>query len=223
MKLELISSRRCPFVQRSIILLAHKGVGHRVSWVDPYRPPVWFSRLSPLGKVPVLRIDDRIALFESAVINEFIDEVTPGRLHPSDPLLKAQNRSWIQFGNGCLSDTYALLTVGSARQFEAVVLRLRVSLERLDAAFGKGPFFNGSEFALIDAAWAPLFIRLRLLGILIGLRLLDECGRLAMWSRTLLALPAVQQADRPELPALLEALARSADGHAARLLDAGSA
>jgi glutathione S-transferase len=48
--------------------------------------------MSPLGKVPVLRADGDTVLFESAVINEYIDETTAAPLQPAVPLLRVQNR-----------------------------------------------------------------------------------------------------------------------------------
>ena len=68
MDLELISTRRCPFVQRSIITLKHKNVPHKVTYIDVYDPPDWFKAISPLGKVPVLRVDGDTVLFESAAL-----------------------------------------------------------------------------------------------------------------------------------------------------------
>ncbi|MGC9457270.1 MAG: glutathione S-transferase family protein, partial [Halothiobacillaceae bacterium] len=84
MKLELISFKLCPFVQRSVITLLHKDQPFETTFINLMDPPDWFSEISPLGKVPLLRVDDTV-LFESAVINEFIDEVTPDRLMPEDP------------------------------------------------------------------------------------------------------------------------------------------
>ena len=101
MDLELISTKRCPFVQRSVITLKHKGIDHRMTFVDSDDPPEWFKAVSPLGKVPVLRVDGDAVIFESAVINEFLDDITPGQLHPEDPLTRATNKSWIEFGGEC--------------------------------------------------------------------------------------------------------------------------
>ena len=84
-------------MQRSIITLNHKGIEHRMTFVDLDDPPAWFSEISPLGQVPALRVDGDAVIFESAVINEYLDEVTPGQLHPADPLQRAINKSWIEF------------------------------------------------------------------------------------------------------------------------------
>ena len=218
MQLELISTRRCPFVQRSIITLHHKGIDHRMTFVDLDDPPAWFRRISPFGKVPVLRVDGDAVIFESAVINEFLDEITPGQLHPEDPLERAQNRSWIEFGGECCSLTFQIMVAPDRQAYEDTVARLADNLGRVEAALGDGPYFNGPKFALIDAAYAPIFIRLDVFRELLGLRLTDDLPRMAAWAQTLLALPEVQKARVPELPELFRDLIYSRDAWAQALL-----
>jgi len=199
-KLELISSDRCPFVQRSIITLEQKNVPYTMTYVDPYAAPDWFHTVSPLGKVPVLRVDDDTVLFESAVINEYLDDITPGQLHPEDPLHRAMNKSWIEFGGGCLSNTFRLMTVETETEFNEVLADLKSALQRLDAVCSDGPYFNGEKFSLIDAAYAPMFIRFSLLEDMIGVRPTEGTKRLQNWQQALLSLPSVQVANTPILP-----------------------
>ncbi len=108
MDLELISFNVCPFVQRSVITLIHKNCDYKITFIDLSNPPDWFLEISPLGKVPVLKVDGKEVLFESAVINEFIDDVTPGTLKPSDPLTLAKNQAWIEHGGTCLADLFMI-------------------------------------------------------------------------------------------------------------------
>ncbi|WP_228288010.1 glutathione S-transferase family protein [Thiothrix subterranea] len=77
-KLELVSFKVCPFVQRSVIALNAKGIAYTLTHINPHEPPDWFKAISPLGKVPVLLVDGT-PLFESAVILEYVDEVYPPR------------------------------------------------------------------------------------------------------------------------------------------------
>lgn len=218
MTLELISTKRCPFVQRSVITLNYKGIEHEMTFVDSDEPPDWFRRISPLGKVPVLRVDGETVIFESAVINEYLDDITPGQLHPADPLQRALNKSWIEFGGTCCGLTFQLLVAPDRDSYDAIVAELQANLARVEAALGDGPFFNGDDFALIDAAYAPVFIRLDVLRELIGLDLTGDLPKLAAWGKRLLAMPAVQAARVPELPDLLRQLMRGRHAHAATLL-----
>jgi len=221
MQLELISTRRCPFVQRSIIMLNHKGIAHKMTFIDLDDPPDWFREISPFGKVPLLRVDDAAVIFESAVINEYLDDITPGQLQPQDPLQRALNKSWIEFGGSCNSLTFQLMVAPDQASFENHVAELKSNLARVDKAFGNGPFFNGEKFALIDAAYAPLFIRLDILRDLLGLAVTDDLAKIDAWSKVLLALPEVQKARVPELPDLFRQLIRSRDAYAqARLSEA---
>ena len=66
--LELVSFKLCPFVQRAVITLLQLRVPYRIQYIDLDAPPEWFLRISPFGKVPVLIVDHRTVLFESAVI-----------------------------------------------------------------------------------------------------------------------------------------------------------
>lgn len=220
-ELELISFKLCPFVQRSVITLKKKNAPYRIRYVDLADPPEWFLQLSPSKKVPLLLIDRSQVLFESSVINEFIDEVTPGRLHPEDPLKRALNRSWIEYGSNCLTDTLHMTTADSAAAFSEVVQAHNDKLARVESEFGQGPFFNGGDFSLVDAAYAPLFMRLERLGHYAPVLQAGRLPKLARWSAALLNLPAVTNSVVAEFPRLYEALIRRRGGYLSTLLPPG--
>lgn len=218
MDLELISTRRCPFVQRSVITLNHKGIDHRMTFVDLDDPPAWFGEVSPLGRVPVLRVDGAAVIFESAVINEFLDDITPGQLHPADPLQRAINKSWIEFGGGCCSLTFQVMVAPDRQSYDDTVAELADNLGRVEQVLGDGPFFNGSEFALIDAAYAPIFIRLDVFRNLLGINITKDLPKIHAWQATLLALAEVEKARVAELPDLFRKLIISRNAYAQSLL-----
>ncbi len=193
MHLELISFKLCPFVQRSVITLLHKKAPFDISYIDLSEPPAWFFKISPFRRVPVLRVDDKTVLFESAIINEFIDDVTAGSLMPADPLQKAQNRGWIQFGEQCLVDQYHLSTAENGKSWEESLAKAHHNLAKIEGMLGEGPYFNGESFSLVDAAFAPLFMRYALWPRTLGALPSEEFPRLVSWSKTLLGLPEVQQ------------------------------
>jgi glutathione S-transferase len=100
--LTLVSHHLCPYVQRAAISLAEKQVGFERIYVDLANKPEWFKALSPLGKVPLLRVEhgeEEAIIFESAVILEYLEETQPQALHPRAPLERARHRSWIEFGS----------------------------------------------------------------------------------------------------------------------------
>src|SRR5438445_13357858 len=106
--LKLISHKLCPYVQRAVIALTEKGVPFERIDIDLADKPDWFLKISPLGKVPVLTVateNGEVALFESNVICEYIEDAQPGaRLHQHDPLKRAQHPAWIESGSSILGD-----------------------------------------------------------------------------------------------------------------------
>ena len=94
-KFELVSFDICPYVQRSVITLKHKKIDFKLTFIDLEKPPEWFNKISPLGKVPLLLVrnsesEKPTVLFESAPINEYLDEVTPDSINSKDPIQKAR-------------------------------------------------------------------------------------------------------------------------------------
>ena len=156
MSLHLISFKTCPFVQRAVITLKHKNIDFDITYIDLADPPDWFIEISPLGKVPVLKVDDEI-LFESAVINEYLDEITGGELQPKEPLARAKNRAWIEFASNMLGNLYMMKMSKDEHSYEKYRSQLVSQLERVEKRLGEGPWFNGAEFSLADTAFAPLF------------------------------------------------------------------
>ncbi len=217
-RLELISFKLCPFVQRTVITLLHKDVPYDITYIDLNNPPEWFAEVSPLGKVPVLKVGDETVLFESAVIQEYVDEITPPSLMPADPLTKALNRAWIGYGGEVIMAMHGLVSAGDEAAFDEARSKLRGMLEKVEAVHSGEDFFNGGEFALIDAAFAPIFMRLDLLNQNCGLNLLDGLPRLGRWSEALLALPSVKHSVVDEFPQMYRMMLTKMGGHAATLL-----
>jgi glutathione S-transferase len=217
MDFELVSFKICPFVQRSRITLLHKRVPHTVTYIDLKSPPAWFSAASPLGKVPLLRVDGDTVLFESAVINEFIDETTPPPLLPDDPLARALNRAWIAFASELQGRFYQVAMAPDEGRFNSARTQLLEQLGRLEEALGDGPWFNGAAFSLVDASYAPLFMRLALLEQAAPLLPAGAFPRAMAWSAALLALPEVRDSVVEDFPELYRtAIAASAGYGAAR-------
>ncbi len=188
-------------MQRSVITLKEKGVDFEITYIDLADPPQWFKDDSPLGKVPILKTEGKV-LFESAVINEYVDEVTEGSLMPAAAWDKAITRAWVEFGGQCLADYYQ----ASIAQDEATFVQHRDALmdklTRLQAQIA-GDYFLGSEFTLADAALAPLMMRLEEFEKMApGFSLADFPGLQAYKDR-LVARPSVQASLVPEWRDLL--------------------
>ncbi|MEE9327367.1 MAG: glutathione S-transferase family protein [Cocleimonas sp.] len=185
-KPKLISFKVCPFVQRSVILLNEKGIDFDIEFIDVYNPPEWFLKLSPTGKVPILQVDN-VVLFESAVISEYLDEVYPEPLHPADPLVKAQNRAWIEYTSALYMDSFNLLMAKTKDDVNNVLESLNKNLTGLQNAKKETPWFNGDDFSLVDIAAAPFFVRAAFFKENSELDLLANYAELQAWSDLLLA------------------------------------
>ncbi len=190
--IELISFKLCPFVQRSVITLLEKGVPFDITYIDLSNKPDWFLKISPTGKVPVLRIGDTV-LFESAVINEYLDEVTPPSLHPSDPLEKARHRAWIEYLSTLFMNQYRLIMAKDKAGFEQERDTFVDGLARLEEQLAdEGPWFAGARFSLVDTAGAPLMMRTDTLDRNFSTGLLNAYPKLQRWSDALLARESVK-------------------------------
>ncbi len=197
MALQLISFKTCPFVQRAVIALKHKGVDFEVTYVDLADPPDWFLELSPLKKVPVLKVDDAI-LFESAVINEYLDEITGGELQPRDPLARAKNRAWIEFASDMLGNLYQMKMSKDEERYEHYRAELEDQFRRVERCLGDGPWFNGEHFTLADIAFAPLFRQDSVAGGRLSVIDPETMPKVVAWGERLLALPEVRDSVVPE-------------------------
>ena len=192
MSIELISFKTCPFVQRAAITLGYKNVEHKITFIDLAEPPEWFLEISPLGKVPVLKVDGEV-LFESAVINEYLDEITGGDLQPKDPLARAKNRAWIEVASNMLGNSYMMKTATDQENYEKYRDQLVSHLHRVENRLGNGPWFNGEQFSLTDTAFAPLFAHDAVANYRFSVIDSATMPKVDAWSKRLLALPAVKK------------------------------
>src|SRR5436190_13193823 len=216
-KLKLISHKLCPYVQRAVISLTEKGVPFERVDVDLSNKPDWFKAISPLGKTPVLLVGET-AIFESAVILEYLEEPQPNPLHPADPLARAEHRAWIEFGSAFLNDIWALYTAPDAAAFSAKVAALREKFVRVEARL-KEPWFDGERFSLVDAVFGPVFRYFDALDRIGAFGMLDNLPKIAAWRAALAERPSVQGAVSPEYPALLWEFYRTRGSHLSRLIE----
>ena len=191
MKLELISFKLCPFVQRAIIILKKQKIDYDITFINPMDPPDWFKAISPTGQVPLLKADDEV-IFESSVISEFANDISENDLHPSDAIQKAKNRAWIQFSSSLFDDLFNLVT-GDKETYAKAKESLFAKFAKVEVVKGTGTFFNGADFAMIDAAFAPIFMRLSWINEFTDNALsFNEFNNLSAWSEAILAVDEVK-------------------------------
>jgi glutathione S-transferase len=155
--------------------------------------------ISPFGKVPVLKVEETV-LFESAVINEYLDEINPPSMHPADPLKKAFNRAWIEFGSSLNMDMFRWAMTDNQDEHDQNFKAMITNLERLEAVLDEtGPFFNGPEFSLVDAANAPFFMRLAFIAHATGTHYLEKLPKISKWHLAMKAKKSVQGSVIPNI------------------------
>ena len=210
-RLTLVSHHLCPYVQRAAIALAEKGVAFDRRYIDLADKPDWFRQLSPLGKVPLLLIDDREVLFESAVIAQYVNEVTGGGLLAASPLERARQLAWMEFISQLIADIGRFYSAADGAAFQAAAAALRSKFCHLEDKLGDGPWFGGETFTLVDAAAAPAFRYFDVFDELVDVGLLDRTPKVARWRAALAERPSVVSAVTPDYPERLLEFVRKRD------------
>jgi len=220
MLLKLVSFKACPFVQRVVIALEMKAIDYEIEYIDLACPPDWFLAISPLKKVPLLIVENQV-IFESNVINEFIDEAFPvNRLHPENLLIKAQNRSWMEFCNNIFMATFRLTINESQSEFEQTLSTQMNNFDQLEKILINQPFFNGENFSLVDATYAPTFQRLQYLHQLHG-SIFDKKRhpKIVKWKNKLLSLAEVKRSCVPEIEEIYYKLLWTRQGYITQFMN----
>jgi len=219
--LTLISHKLCPYVQRAVIALTEKGVAFERIDIDLANKPDWFLKISPLGKVPVLRVatdNGEAVLFESNVICEYIEDTQGGaKLHPQDPLQRAQHRAWMEFGSTILTELWGLETTGDPAVFEAKRVAVAAKFASVEKALGSGPFFAGEKFSLVDAVFAPIFRYFDVFDTLIDLSIFAETPKVRSWRTELAKRKSVSNAVGADYQQLLHAFLVRHNAHMLKL------
>jgi glutathione S-transferase len=192
---DFLSSPNC---QRVKVVLAEKNLPYETVPVDlkkgEQKKPEYL-KLNPYGKVPVI-IDGATVLYESLIINEYLDEKYPEPpLMPKDHAKRAKVRILTDYGMNHLDTSYQTIrkemmkdekersreTIDKAKQ------ELKNLLQRFEREIGDYKYLAG-DFSLVDAALIPRFIRMEGMGIFPDASL----SRLGGWLKRMKERPSVK-------------------------------
>ena len=201
--LVLVSHVLCPYVQRAAIVLAEKGVPFERRDIDLANKPGWFQQVSPLGKTPVLLVGDE-AIFESAVICEYLEETALPRLHPASALQRARHRSWMEFGSALLNLIGSFYNAADETVLVVRAADIRARLAQIEVTLGEGTYFAGESFSIVDAVFGPVFRYFDAFDAIDDFGFWDGMPKVQRWRRALAVRPSVAEAVRPEYPDLLD-------------------
>ena len=165
----LYSGTTCPFSQRCRLVLFEKGMDFEVRDVDLFNKPEDISTMNPYGQVPIL-VERELILYESNIINEYIDERFPHpQLMPADPLMRARARLMLfNFEKELFVHVHVLESErgkSNDKSHDKARSEIRDRLTTLAPLFLKNKYMLGDEFSMLDVAVAPLLWRLDHYGI----------------------------------------------------------
>jgi len=190
-KLTLISHHLCPFVQRAAIALNEQEAPFERRNIDLTNKPDWFLKLSPLGKVPILVVDDDTVLFESSVIAQYIDEITGQHLLSSATLEKYSQLAWMEFASQVIAGIGGLYNADSRSAVDSARKNLEDKFQRVEQSLNDGPWFANENFTLVDAAFAPAFRYFDIIEDLTGFEFFAKTPKVARWRNALAKRPSV--------------------------------
>lgn len=163
----LYSGITCPFSHRCRIVLFEKDMDFEIKYVDIFNKPENLHLMNPYNQVPVLQ-DRDLALYESNVINEYLDERFPHpQLMPGDPNMRARARLFLFYMEKEIFKHVQVLENMEASKKEHDLARnaIKEELIRIAPTFDKKKFVHNDTFSMIDVAIAPLLWRLDHYGI----------------------------------------------------------
>jgi glutathione S-transferase len=214
----LVSHTLCPYVQRSIITLKEKSIHYTRTNIDLANKPAWFKKISPMGKVPVLIVDDNRAMFESSVICEYLDEVTADSLHPTDSFEKAHHRALIELGSGILNNIASLYNAKDKASFQNIHTEIQGKFQFIEKELSGKPFFSGDKFYLIDAVYGPIFRYFEVFDNFTELNTFAHLPKCQLWRKALRQRKSVRQAVSEDYTVLLIQFLINRDSYISQLI-----
>jgi glutathione S-transferase len=159
--MKLLGSTASPYVRKVRVVMAEKKLDYAFVIEDVWAADSAIQQSNPLGKVPCLIMEDGGAMFDSRVIVEYLDTLTPVcKLIPANSRERAEVKCWEALADGMLdAGILARLEVHrrppelrSAEWMERQMSKVRIGLKSMSDGLGETPFCTGSTYSLADVA-----------------------------------------------------------------------
>jgi len=159
--LRLLASPTSPYARKVRIVMSEKRIECELEMTDVWSPDTSIGQFNPLGKVPCLIMDDGGAVFDSRVIVEYLDTLTPvGHLIPASGRQRVEVRTWEALADGIidalvlvrLEHTQRPATARSTPWIERHLAKAAAGLHSAAAALADKPWCNDERFTLADIA-----------------------------------------------------------------------
>lgn len=161
--MKLIGSAASPFVRKVRVVMAEKRLDYQFVIEDVWSETTTISSANPLGKVPCLVMEGSEAMFDSRVIVEYLDTLSPvGKLIPQQSRERAEVKTWEALADGVM-DAGVLARMertwvqrADTERSQAWIDRQHAKMVTAIAAMAKGlgekPFCSGIHLSLSDIA-----------------------------------------------------------------------
>jgi glutathione S-transferase len=159
--MKLIGSSASPYVRKVRVVLAEKKLDYSLELENVWSAETTIHLANPLGKVPCLIMEDGSSMYDSRVIAEYLDTLTPVcKLLPPNGRDRADVKVWEALSDGVL-DAAILVRLEktlrpaeqqSAAWIERQMGKVHAGLAVMSANLGESPFCKGNHYTLADVA-----------------------------------------------------------------------
>lgn len=161
--MKLIASLASPYARKVRVVMAEKKLDYELILENVWAPDTTIQQSNPLGKVPCLIMEDGAAMFDSRVIVEYLDTLTPvGKLIPANGRERAEVKCWEALADGVLDAAVLIRLEKTQRpaslQSEAWIARqmdkVSAGLKSMASRLADAPFCSGNHLTLADISVA---------------------------------------------------------------------
>jgi len=159
--MKLIGSLASPFTRKARVVLAEKKIDYQLVLEDVWSPDTGIHQFNPLGKVPCLVMEDGEAVFDSRVICEYVDTLSPvGKLIPQAGRERIEVRCWEALADGILDAGVLIRVEGTQRpqehRIESWIARQQRKIDEglvsMSQGLGGNAWCTGNHYSLADIA-----------------------------------------------------------------------
>ena len=161
--MKLIGSLGSPYVRKVRVVMAEKKLDYTLVLENVWAADTTIQQSNPLGKVPCLLMEDGGAMFDSRVIVEYLDTLTPvGKLIPVNGRERAEVKCWEAVADG-IADAAILVRLEKTQRPEALqsadwiarqMSKVTEGLKSMSTGLGDAPFCLGTHLTLADISVA---------------------------------------------------------------------
>lgn len=159
--MKIIGSITSPYVRKVRVVLAEKKIEADFVLENVWAPETTIGQMNPLGKIPCLVMDDGSTVFDSRVIVEYVDTLSPvSKLIPADGRDRAAVKTWEALADGILDAgilarleaTWRPVEQQSPAWIERQMSKIDATLRSISIALGESNYCHNNQFGLADVA-----------------------------------------------------------------------